>query len=85
MNEWLKRVLEQIKALWQKINLTQRIIMFSIAGVVLVAVIMLFAFSASPSRPALFRAPITDENALFRITQRLDQENIPYTVTEGIV
>jgi flagellar M-ring protein FliF len=85
MNEWLKRIAAQLKALWQKINTTQKIIMFSVAGVAILAVILLFAFSAAPSKPPLFRSAIKDEQQLNRITQRLDQEGVPYTVENATI
>ncbi|MBN1524450.1 MAG: flagellar M-ring protein FliF [Spirochaetales bacterium] len=85
MNEWLKRILEQIQAVWKRINVTQRILIFSIAGVVIIAVILLFVFSASPTRPAIFQTAIADEAQLFRIGQRLDQENVPYSIQEGMI
>jgi flagellar M-ring protein FliF len=85
MNEWLKRIAAQIKALWQKINTTQKIIIFSVAGVAILAVILLFAFSSTPSRPPLFRTAIKDETQLTRITQRLDQEGVPYTVENSTI
>ncbi len=85
MNEWLKRVLAQIKSLWQRINVTQKILIFSILGVAIVAVILLFVFSAAPSRPLLFQTAITDEAQLNRITQRLDEENFSYKVENGLI
>ncbi|MBN2352013.1 MAG: flagellar M-ring protein FliF [Spirochaetales bacterium] len=85
MNEWLKRVLAQIKSLWQRINVTQKILIFSILGVAIVAVILLFAFSAAPSRPLLFQTAITDDVQLNRITQRLDEENFDYKLENGLI
>ncbi len=85
MNEWLKRIAAQLKALWQKINTTQKIIIFSVAGVAILAVILLFAFSAAPSRPPLFRQAVKDEQQLNRIAQRLDQEGVPYTIENATI
>lgn len=85
MNEWLKRILEQIKTLWQKLSNTQKILIFSIAGVTIFAVILLFVFSASPVRYPLFRTAITDPNQLNRISQRIDQENLEYSIENNII
>jgi flagellar M-ring protein FliF len=85
MNEWLKRILAQLKALWQKINVTQKILIFSVIGVVIIAVILLFVFSAAPARPALFQTAIKDDAQLARITQRLDEDNYQYTVENGLI
>ena len=81
MNEWFKKLIEQFKNLWAKWSATQRIILFSITGVVLVAIILIISFSASPSMVQLIGAPIQDEADLSRITTRLDQEGARYQVT----
>ena len=81
MNEFIKKYLGQIFAIWKKLTLVQRII---IGGVVVAAIGgfgLLAAVSSSPSMtPLLYRA-IPDEQEMTRITQRLDQEGIPYQTT----
>ncbi|MBA7532746.1 Flagellar M-ring protein [subsurface metagenome] len=81
MNEWFKKLIEQFKNLWAKWTVTQKIILFSIAGVVLVAFILIISFSASPSMVQLIGTPIEDEADLSRIVTRLDQEGARYQVT----
>ncbi|MFO8043805.1 MAG: flagellar basal-body MS-ring/collar protein FliF [Alkalispirochaeta sp.] len=81
MNEWLKSQLNRIKTLWGQWKLPQRLIFFGIVGVTGVAVIMLILFSASPAQTPLLSQPITDQEQLSRITNRLDQEGVAYTVT----
>ncbi|MEJ2663855.1 MAG: flagellar basal-body MS-ring/collar protein FliF [Spirochaetia bacterium] len=85
MNEWLKKILEQIKTLWKKWSLNQKIIIFAVAGVSIIAIILLFSLSAAPSRPPLFRTAITNETQLHRITNRLDEEGVDYTVENNII
>ncbi len=85
MNEWLKKIIEQIKTLWKKWSINQKIIILAVTGVSIVALILLFTLSAAPSRPPLFRSPITDENQLIRITNRLDEEGVNYTVEDNII
>jgi flagellar M-ring protein FliF len=85
MNEWLKRIIEQIKTLWKKWSLNQKIIIFAVAGVAIIALILLFSLSAAPSRPPLFRTAITDETKLHQITTRLDEEGADYTVENNII
>ncbi len=85
MNEWLKKIIEQIKTLWKKWSLNQKIIIFAVAGVAIIALILLFSLSAAPSRPPLFRTAITDEAKLHRITTRLDEEGVDYTVENNII
>lgn len=81
MNEWLKRVTEQIKNLWTKWTSVQKIILFAIAGGVLLALILLIALSARPSMVPLITAPIRDETAREQISVRLDQEGVAHTVS----
>ncbi|NOY10056.1 MAG: flagellar basal body M-ring protein FliF [Spirochaetes bacterium] len=80
MNEWLKKLVEQITALWEKWTATQKIILFSVIGVSVVAIILIVTFSASPSMVPLLRSPITDENYMSRIEGRLDVEGVRYQV-----
>ena len=74
MNEWLKRLLNQLKELWQKWSRTQKIIVFSFIGVTVLAVILLAAFSSRPSMVPLLGTSIGDEQTLARITTKLDEE-----------
>ena len=81
MNEWLKRVIEQIKNLWGKWSATQKIILFAIVGGALLGLILLIAFSARPSMVPLLTSPITDEDLRNRISARLDEENVAHTIS----
>ncbi|MEX2443549.1 MAG: flagellar basal-body MS-ring/collar protein FliF [Alkalispirochaeta sp.] len=81
MNEWLKGQIDRIKTLWGQWKLPQRLIFFSIVGVTGVALIMLILFSAAPAQTPLLSQPITDQEQLSRISNRLDQEGVSYTVT----
>jgi flagellar M-ring protein FliF len=74
MNEWFKKLLEQIKALWTKWTPVQKVILFGTAGAVLLAIVLLVAFSSSPSMVPLFGTPIKDEELKSRITLKLDEE-----------
>jgi flagellar M-ring protein FliF len=78
MNEWLKRLLDQIRGLWAKWNTTQKIILFSIIGAAVLAIILLFVFSAAPSMVPVIATPVTDENARLRISSKLEELNVKY-------
>jgi flagellar M-ring protein FliF len=78
MNEWFKRVLDQAKALWAKWNTTQKIILFTIIGAAILAVILLVVFSAAPSMVPIIASPITDENSRLQIANKLDELGITY-------
>jgi len=81
MNEWLRQLINQIKTLWGKWSVTQKIILFSIVGVAILAVILIAVFSSAPTMVTLIGTPITDENNLARIVTVLDEEGIAYKVT----
>ena len=78
MNEWLKRIREQLKGLWGRWNTTQKIILFAIVGASILAVILLFALSASPTMVPLITSPITDIDARMKISARLDEMGVKY-------
>jgi flagellar M-ring protein FliF len=85
MNEWFKKILEQIKNLWSKWSTTQKIILFSIIGVSILAIILLIVFSSAPTLHPLFRTAIQNDEELFRITTRLDEEGIYYEVKDNMI
>ena len=72
MNDWLKRIREQLRGLWSRWNRTQKIILFSIIGASILAVILLFTFSATPSMVPLISSPLKDQDARLQIAAKLD-------------
>lgn len=86
MNEWFKQLVERIKKLWAKWSGVQKIVFFGIIAAVVLGLILLITFNSSPSMTPLITTPITDENMLARISMRLDEENVPHSITpEGQV
>jgi flagellar M-ring protein FliF len=81
MKEWLTRLKEKISALWGEWKAPQKMVFIGIIAVTFVAVIMMILFSAAPSQVPLLRRPITDPQQLTDIANRLDQENVAYTIT----
>jgi flagellar M-ring protein FliF len=81
MNEWLRQLLNQIKTLWSKWSLTQKIILFSVVGVAVLAVILIALFSSAPTMVPLIGTQIRDENNLARIVTVLDEEGVTYKVS----
>jgi flagellar M-ring protein FliF len=81
MNEFIKKYLGRIAGGWKKWTLVQRIIFAAVIISAIGGFGFLAAFSSSPSMtPLLYRA-IPDQTEMARITQRLDQEGIPYQLT----
>lgn len=86
MNEWLKKLLAQIKELWSKWTVVQRAILIAIVAVIVVALVLVTRISSKPSSVPLFNQAITDESARDRITYRLSEENVEYSVNAaGII
>jgi flagellar M-ring protein FliF len=78
MNEWLKQLAAQIKTLWGKWSATQKIILFAVLGVAVLAVVLIASFSAAPSMVTLIGTPVKDENDRARILAVLDEEGVKY-------
>lgn len=86
MNEWFKKLLDQIKTLWSKWTLVQKIILIGIIVVIIGVIIAVSKISSTPTTVPLFQTAITDESKRDDILFRLDQENVEYTVSStGII
>jgi flagellar M-ring protein FliF len=81
MNEFFKRILTKVTALWANWSAQQRIIIAVVAVVIIGGVIALFRVSATPVLSAVYDRPITDESMLNMIVTRLNQEDVKVTVT----
>lgn len=81
MNEWLKKLLSQIKTLWTKWTIVQKAIFGVIAVFAIVAVVLLFSVSASPTMVPLIDTPINDEFLRDKIVIRLNEENVRTSVS----
>ena len=82
MNEWFKRLIEQLKNVWSQWKPVQKVIFFGVIGVSLLGIVLLVTFSAAPSTVPLLTTPIQDPQLLSEITTRLDQEGVRYNLTE---
>ncbi len=83
MNEWFTKILDKIKTLWGKWSTVQKIILIGIVVVVIGGLVLLTTVSASPSMVPLLTNPISDPEALDRISLRLDEEGVDHMVTEA--
>lgn len=81
MNEWFKKVWAKIKELWSKWKPIQKVILIGIIIVVIIAIIVTANMSSRPSAVRLFNAPITDQQNLTRILDRISEENIVANAT----
>lgn len=81
MNEWLKKLLTQVKDLWAKGSLIQKVIFIGIILLVIGAIILILTLSSTPTSVPLYNVAITDEAARDKILFRLTEENIPVSVS----
>jgi flagellar M-ring protein FliF len=82
MNEFFQKLITQIKSLWGKLSLIQKIILFAVIAVAILGIVLLVNFSASPSMVPLITAPVTNQEQLSRISRRLDEEGVSHSITE---
>lgn len=84
--EFLKKLIEQLKTLWGKWTLVQKLILIGIVVAALVGVAVLIGVSSAPSMVPIIDAPIRDETARDRIITRLNEEGVRVSVTStGII
>lgn len=80
MNEWLKKFLEQIKALWGKWSLVQKLVLIGIVAAAVIGLVALITVSATPTMSPLIDTPIQDESVRDRIIMRLNEEGVSTSI-----
>ncbi|MDR0551774.1 MAG: flagellar M-ring protein FliF [Spirochaetaceae bacterium] len=79
------KILNQIKDLWKKWTLPQKLILGGVVLVAVIAIAALVGVSSAPSMTPVISTAITDETQLAEIITRIEQENVKTQVTGGIV
>jgi flagellar M-ring protein FliF len=86
MGEFFQRLFEQVKLLWERWTLVQKLILGGIAVAAIVAVAVLVSVSAGPSSVPVINAPIANEDQRAAIIARIDEEGVRTTVSgNGII
>ena len=86
MNEWLKKTVAKAKELWGKWRPIQKVILIGILVAVIFAIVMAARLSAKPTTVRLFNSPVTDQNRLTEILDRIDREGrAAYTSDDGYI
>ncbi|WP_010259186.1 flagellar basal-body MS-ring/collar protein FliF [Treponema primitia] len=80
MNEWFKKVIEQITGLWGRWTWMQRGILIGITVAVIAGLIALVTVSSAPTMVPVIDVPIKDENDRDRIITRINEEGVKTTV-----
>jgi flagellar M-ring protein FliF len=83
MNEFIQKILEQIKTAWKTWSMMQKLILAGIAVAVVVAVAALVGVSAKPTIVPVIDAPITDEAARNQIVTRINTEGVKTVVSSS--
>ncbi|MFP4617915.1 MAG: flagellar basal-body MS-ring/collar protein FliF [Spirochaetaceae bacterium] len=83
MNEFIKKIISQVKTVWGKLSLIQKLVLFGVTAAAVLGIVMLVSFSSSPSMVPLITAPITDQEKLQRVSSRLDSEGVEHTISES--
>jgi flagellar M-ring protein FliF len=78
--EFLQHILEQVKSLWGKWSLMQKLVLAGIAVILVAGIAALVSVSSSPSMVPVIDAPITDEDVRGRIITRINQEGYQTSV-----
>lgn len=85
MNEMLKKTLDRLKTLWGSWGMVQKLILGGVIIAVIAGIVMLVSVSGAPTQVRLISTPISSDDELRRITSRLDQEGISFSIGEGNV
>ena len=86
MNEWLNKLISQIKALWGKWTLVQKMVLAGIVVAAIACIIIVFSVSSAPTMVPLIDAPITDQTARDKIIVRVNEENVKTSVSStGVI
>jgi flagellar M-ring protein FliF len=86
MNEFIKKIVEQIKSVWKTWSMMQKLILAGIAVAAVIAVVALFGVSAKPTIVPVIDAAITDEAARNQIVTRINTEGVKTIVSaSGVI
>ena len=86
MNEWLNKLISQIKALCGKWTLVQKMVLAGIVVAAIACIIIVFSVSSAPTMVPLIDAPITDQTARDKIIVRVNEENVKTSVSStGVI
>ncbi|MDA8425813.1 MAG: flagellar M-ring protein FliF, partial [Treponema sp.] len=80
MNDWLKKLTEQVRAMWAKWTIAQKLILTGIVLAAVIAVVVLLRVSAAPTMVKILGSPIRSDDEMQLITNKLDAQGIAYTV-----
>ncbi len=83
MGDFFRNILHAIINNWNKWSAIQRFIFIGVVVLFFATFVSLFFWGSAPVQTAIFNISIQDQNVLDQVALRLDQENIPYTISSG--
>ncbi|MDR2484352.1 MAG: flagellar M-ring protein FliF [Treponema sp.] len=86
MGDWIKKVIDQVKKLWAKWSVVQKLILAGICIAAVAGIIALFSVSSAPTLIPVIDAPIKNEDLRNRIVTRINEEGVRTSVSStGVV
>lgn len=82
MNEWLKNFIAKLKEMWGKWKPLQKGILVGIVVIIIVAIVLMFRVSSTPTGVPLFQTPISDEKEQEAVLMQLEADNVKYRLNE---
>lgn len=81
MGEFFKKIIDFFKSAFSKLNQTQKIIIFSVIGLIVIALIVIIGFSSKPDKTLLFQKPLTPEDYA-KVTKALQDMNADFSTKD---
>ncbi len=84
MRDFFQKLVEQIKGIFAKLTLIQRLIIIGLLVIVVGAFVFLISYSSSEEKVLLYKANLTKHD-FDRVTKKLDGMNIPYSTSDRLI
>ncbi len=81
MGDFFKKVGQFFSSSFSKLNQTQKIIIFSVIGVIFIALIVIIGFSSKPDKTLLFQKPLSPEDYA-KVTKALSDMNTTFSTKD---
>ncbi|GMO49801.1 MAG: flagellar basal-body MS-ring/collar protein FliF [Termitinemataceae bacterium] len=81
MGDFISNLIEQIKGLWSRWTVIQKLILGGIVAAVIVAIVVLVSVSSGPGMAPVIDSPITNEDQRNAIVARINQEGVRTSIS----
>jgi flagellar M-ring protein FliF len=83
MPDFFKAFFDQMKNLWSKWSMVQKLVLGGIVAAAVIAILALVSVSSTPGMSPVLTTPITNTDELARIVTRIDAEGVKTTVSSS--